>query len=220
MCGRPLSGKVVTMSGVLVNVDNFARAETDRMFAALQAQADGVNRWGHSREPAPVDQQTAIRMNRDTLYSAAVVDISGGARLALPDAGDRYVSLMVLSQDRYVKRVFHGPGEYDLASGQVGTRYALAAARILVTPGDRGGIAAVNALQDRLGVTAGSARPFAMPDYDRASLDATRAALLELARGLGGFQRAFGSEGEDGPRQRARRADLPALIRRTSTRPG
>jgi hypothetical protein len=46
------------------------------MFAALQAHAGGVNQWFHYRVPTPVDQQTVIRMNRDTLYSAAVVDIS------------------------------------------------------------------------------------------------------------------------------------------------
>jgi hypothetical protein len=59
------------MSRSQVNVDNFARAESDRMFAALQAQAGGVNQWQHVRTPTPVDQQTVIRMNRDTLYSAA-----------------------------------------------------------------------------------------------------------------------------------------------------
>jgi len=83
------------MDGVVVNVDNFARAETDRMFAAIQSQAGGVNRWLHFRAPTPVDRQTVIRMNRDTLYSAALVDISAGATLAIPDAGRRYVSALV-----------------------------------------------------------------------------------------------------------------------------
>jgi hypothetical protein len=35
-----------------------------------------------------------------------------------------------------------------------------------------------------------------LPDYDQASLNDTRAALLELAKGLNGFQRAFGAHGE------------------------
>jgi hypothetical protein len=38
-------------------------------------------------------------MNRDTLYSATVVDISAGARLMIPDAGHRYVSVMIVDQD-------------------------------------------------------------------------------------------------------------------------
>ncbi len=30
--------------------------------------AEGVNKWLHIRQPTPLDQQTVIRMNRDTLY--------------------------------------------------------------------------------------------------------------------------------------------------------
>ena len=59
-------------------VDNFVRAETDRMFAALQADAGGVNVFGHNREPTSIEGQTVIRMNRDTLYSFAIGDISAG----------------------------------------------------------------------------------------------------------------------------------------------
>ena len=46
------------MSSVPVNADNLARAESDRMFAAIQAQAGGVNQWYHYRAPTPVDKQT------------------------------------------------------------------------------------------------------------------------------------------------------------------
>ena len=41
----------------------------------LEREAGGVNRWHHNRTPTPIDQQPVIRMNRDTLYSMAVVDI-------------------------------------------------------------------------------------------------------------------------------------------------
>ena len=186
------------MSSVAVNVDNFPRAETDRMFAAVQAQA-GVNQWLHYRVPTPIDRQTVIRMNRDTLYSAAVVDISAGARLTIPDAGRRYLSVMIVNQDHYVNQVFHDPGEYDLTLGQFGTQYVVAAARVLVDPAGPGDVAAVNTLQDQFGLKAGSARPFATPDYDQRSLDATRAALLELNKGLFAFHGAFGAKGEVDP---------------------
>lgn len=59
-----------------VNADNFARAETDRMFADIQRDAGGVNTFRHNREPASIDAQTVIRLNRDTLYSFAIVDLS------------------------------------------------------------------------------------------------------------------------------------------------
>ena len=46
---------------VPVTVETFARAETDRMFASLQAQAGGVNRFEHNRAPTPIDRQPVIR---------------------------------------------------------------------------------------------------------------------------------------------------------------
>ena len=84
ICGQQRSGILSVISGVLVNVDNFARAESDRMFAAIQAQAGGVNQWYHYRTPTPVDKQTVIRMNRDTLYSGAIVESPPGRRSPSP----------------------------------------------------------------------------------------------------------------------------------------
>jgi len=121
------------------------------------------------------------------------VDISAGATLTIPDTGRRYVSVMIVNQDHYVNHVFHEPGEHELTVEQFGTPYVVAAARMLVDPADPGDVAAANALQDQLGLKAGSALPFVPPDYDQASLDATRAALLDLAKGLHGFSHAFGA---------------------------
>ena len=187
------------MTGTVVNVTNFERAETDRMFAAIQAQAGGVNQLFHNRAPTPVDRQTVIRMNRDTLYGGAVVDISAGATIVVPDAGRRYLSVMIVNQDHYINQVFHKPGRYDLTVEEFGTPYVLAAARVLADPADPADVAAVNTLQDQFGLQASSARPFVMPAYDQASFDATRAALLELAKGLGSFEHAFGAKNEVNP---------------------
>jgi hypothetical protein len=184
---------------VPVNVESFVRAETDRMFAALQAEAGGVNRLRHNRAPTPVDRQTVIRMNRDTLYSVAVVDISAGATVVVPDAGDRYVSVMVVNEDHFINRVLHEPGEHALTVEEHGTPWVAVAARILVDPVDADDVAEVNALQDGLAVEAASARPFERPDWGAATLDAIRATLLALARGLTDFDHAFGAKGDVDP---------------------
>ena len=91
-----------------VNVDNFVRAETDMQIERMLKATDGVNKWSHNRLPTPLDKQNVIRMNRDTLYSFALVDISKGATVTLPDPGKRYMSLMVINNDGYVNKVFHG----------------------------------------------------------------------------------------------------------------
>ncbi|GAA5091331.1 DUF1214 domain-containing protein [Microbacterium yannicii] len=182
-----------------VNVDDFARAETDRMFRDLQAQAGGVNRFVHNREPAAIDNQTVIRLNRDTLYSFAVVDLVAGATLTLPEHGDRYLSAMVVNQDHYVNAIFHDAGTYELSSDLFGTRYVAVAVRTLVDPSDPNDLAAVATIQDAITLTAASSVEFAYPDYDAVSMDETREALLALARNLTAFDRTFGAKEEVDP---------------------
>ena len=184
---------------IVVNVDNFARAETDRMMAAISARAGGINAVFHNRDFAPLDQQTVIRENRDTLYTAAVVDISRGATLTLPDRGERYLSAMVINQDHYINQVIHDAGEHPLTVELYDTDYVVVAIRILVDPTDPDDLAAVHALQDGIGLETNSARPFALPDYDDTSLTATRAALLELSSGIAGFARCFGRRADVDP---------------------
>lgn len=182
-----------------VNTDNFVRAETDRMFADLQRDAGGVNRFLHSREPAAIDKQTVIRMNRDTLYSIAIVDVSQGASLTIPDHGDRYVSAMIVNEDHYVNAILHEPGEYPLTMQEHGTPYVAVAVRTLVDPTDPADLAAVAAIQDGYLLEAASARTFEMPDYDEASFTATREGVLALAGGLSNYDRAFGRADEVDP---------------------
>ncbi|WP_353814874.1 DUF1254 domain-containing protein [Agromyces sp. SYSU T00266] len=182
-----------------VTVDNFVRAETNRMFAALAAQAGGTGRWVHNRVPTPIDNQPVIRQNRDTLYSMAVVDVSDGVTLTLPDAGDRYLSVMVVNQDHYIPLIFRDPGEHRIAADDVGTQWTVLVPRVLVDPADDADIAAVNALQDGFVLDAPTGDAFPMPEYDDASFTATRNALLELARGVSGFTNAFGRSGEVDP---------------------
>jgi hypothetical protein len=181
---------------VRVGVDNFVRAETDRMFAALQADADGVNVFRHNRLPTSIEGQTVIRMNRDTLYSFAIADISEGARVTVPDSGDRYLSVMVVNQDHYINRLFHDAGEYDLTVAEFDTRWVLVAVRVLVDPVDPADVAAVTAIQDQIKLDANSSAPFEMPEYETSSFDATRNAVLELAKHVGDLDHSFGTRDE------------------------
>jgi hypothetical protein len=182
-----------------VSVDNFVRAETDRMFAALQADAGGVNVFRHNRAPTSIEGQTVIRMNRDTLYSFAIVDISEGATVTVPDSGERYLSVMVVNQDHFINRVFHDPGEYDLTVADFETSWVLVAVRVLVDPVDPADVAAVTAVQDQIKLDAKSSKQFEMPDYATSSFDTTRQAVLELAKHVGNLDHAFGTRDEVNP---------------------
>jgi Protein of unknown function (DUF1254) len=59
---------------VPVTVENFKCAESDLYFGDV-IKDGGISKFFHIRQPTPIDKQTVIRMNRDTLYSAAVFDL-------------------------------------------------------------------------------------------------------------------------------------------------
>jgi len=58
------------------------------IFAKLIKDSGGLGNYSHSREPASIDNQAVIRMNRDTLYSFAVFDLDAGpVTITHPNAG-------------------------------------------------------------------------------------------------------------------------------------
>ncbi len=184
---------------VIVNVDNFVRAETDMQIDRSVKMAGGVNKWVHFRQPTPLDAQNVIRMNRDTLYSGAVVDISEGATVTMPDAGERYMTLMVVNQDHYINKVFDQGGTYQLTVDEFDTPYVLLGVRTLVDASDDADIKKANELQDNLVLEAASAKPFVLPNYDMDSYKKTYDALLELGRGVGDAFATFGKKEEVDP---------------------
>jgi hypothetical protein len=189
---------IASGEAVKVNVDNFVRAETAAQIDRSLKMTGGVNKWGHNRQPTPIDQQNVIRMNRDTLYSFCIVDISKGATLTLPDPGKRYMSVMVVNEDHYINRIFHEGGTYELTMKEFDTPYVILVARVLANPVDPEDIKAANALQDQMKIEASSSRPYAHPDYDQASYEATYKPLLELSRGMSDAKRTFGKKEEVG----------------------
>lgn len=183
----------------IVNVDNFVRAETARMFDGALAQTGGVNLWAHNREPTPVDAQNVIRMNRDTLYSSAVVDISEGARVTLPDRAGRYMSMMVINEDHYINAILREPGTHELTVEEFDTPYVAVVLRIFVEPDDAHDVAVVHELQDGLVLDANSAKPYSHPAFDEESRKRTAKALLELNEGVPDARRTFGAKSEVDP---------------------
>ncbi|PRD55059.1 DUF1254 domain-containing protein [Phyllobacterium myrsinacearum] len=198
------SGAFAETSGskMPVTVDNFIRAETDHYLAANTKDIGGLGKFKHSREPVPVDKQTVIRMNRDTLYSFAVFDLAGGpVTLSLPDAGKRYMSMMVVDQDHYLPIVAYGTKPVTLTQKSVGTRYAFVAIRTLVDPNDPKDLDEVHKLQDAIKVSQKDTGKLDLPNWDEEGLTDVRNALLSLAKHQTSYHDSFGARGEVDPIQ-------------------
>lgn len=186
-------------SAVPVTIDNFARAESDLYMTKSEKEA-GLGKLNHRREPASVDDQIVIRLNRDTLYSSGVFDLDAGpVTITMPDPGKRFMSLQVINEDHYVPAVYYGPGTHTLTRQNVGTRYVLVGIRTLVDPNDPKDLAQVHALQDAIKVSQKGVGKLEMPNWDQASQKGIRDALLALNNYTGGFAHAFGPKGQVDP---------------------
>lgn len=204
-CGRSQDAPVPATNAsqvapTQVTRDNIVRAETDRMFNDIAKMAGGVNRFFHFRSPTPLDRQVVVRMNRDTLYSGAVIDASEGGSITLPPSvGGRYMSLHLIDRDHYDLGVSSEPGKYPLPAG---LGHVFAAVRTqLYNPNDAAEVALINEWQDGLLIEAKSARPFTPDNWDVASLDSVRVELEAGSRRLPNMEKARLPRGQADPEQ-------------------
>ena len=194
-----LAGTASAQAKEPVTVDNFVRAESDHMIRAnMQAFGIEVGQFAHLRTPTTPDNQPVIRMNQDTLYSGAVLDLSRPVQITLPEVGGRYMSMHVVNQDHYML-VESEPGTYELTGDSVGTRFALVTIRTFYNAGDPDDLAAAHAAQDKIAISGGGDGPFEAPDWDTENLAVARKALSDLA--ILGFDtsHAFGSRDDVRP---------------------
>jgi hypothetical protein len=182
-----------------VTVENFERAESDN-YLAVSTKESGLGNLNHRRELASIDNQTIIRLNRDTLYSFGVFDLAAGqVTVTLPDAGRRFMSLQIINENHYVPFVFYDHNPHTLTEKNVSTRYAMVAIRTLVDPNNPKDLDEVHKLQDAIRVSQKDAGKLELPNWDQASLKEIRDALLVLAKHTNGFSHAFGAKDQVDP---------------------
>ncbi len=188
----------VVIADEIVTVDNFVRAETDM---TLQRYVDqgGFGQFVHIRQPVPIDKQDVIRMNRDTLYSAGVFDLTEPVTVIKPESQDRFQSMLIINQDHSMLPVEHGAGEFTLTRDEVGTRYVMVVFRTFADATDPDDIKAANALQDKIEVEQSSAGSFEIPDWDEESLITVRDAINVLAATKADTSGYFGDKDQLNP---------------------
>ncbi|CAE8598148.1 unnamed protein product [Polarella glacialis] len=189
-----------------VTVEDYLLAESDAYMGKYIPEAFG--KFSHSRElvtvdtspsSAPMHGQPVIRMNRDTLYSFLIVDLSTSAEVTFPDVGHRFLSLEMLSQGHDVFPSVYQPGEYLLtkdgcgcpppcsdtiqtgsACTAFGTRHALIILRTLADAANASDIAAAHSAQDAFAVKQADAGKWEVPDWNQTELSRIRNILLDL----------------------------------------
>ena len=96
--------------GMTATAENYPTLETSRQLLAAQGRA-AVNQFAHNRKLTPTDDQPVVRMNRDTYYSFAVVDVSAGASITIPEIPEgKYVSVQPVTMDHRIQPMSYGSG--------------------------------------------------------------------------------------------------------------
>ena len=181
-----------------VTVDSFVRAETDMTLDRYVRQG-ALGKVIHIRMPVPIDKQDVIRMNRDTLYSAGVFDLSAPVTIVKPETGGRFQSMLVINQDHSMLPAEHGAGEFTFTQEEMGTRYMIAIFRTFVDSNDPADIKAANALQDKIVVKQVHPGSFEIPEWDEASLKKVRDATNVLAATRTSAKGMFGDKAKLDP---------------------
>ena len=80
----------------------------------------------HNKKGADPKDRTIMRINFDTRYSFAVVDLTDDLTLTMPETNGRYQSAWIVSEDAYYPGAFTKPGEHKITKEWIGgARYAV-----------------------------------------------------------------------------------------------
>jgi hypothetical protein len=103
-------------NGRIVTPQSYPTDETSRQILKSQSLV-GLNKFLHKRQLTATDNQPVVRMNRDTYYSMAVVDVSQGAKITMPNIPEgKYMSVQGVTEDHRIQAMKYGPGTFDLST--------------------------------------------------------------------------------------------------------
>lgn len=161
--------------GRTVTAGSYPADETSRQMLRMQS-AVGVNKLLHRRRLTPTDNQSVVRMNRDTYYSIGLVDVSGGATITLPEIPEgKYMSVQPVTEDHRTQPMSYGPGTYELAT-HTGTHIV-----VIVRLDATFSPAEATRYQDRMLIRAASSKMFSAEPIEPGSFKRVENALKARA---------------------------------------
>jgi hypothetical protein len=152
----------VNSDPIKVERHNYQEAEVARNFNKWAAKGAN-NKLMHMTTVTPSGPAPTVRMNRDSLYSAAILDTSSGtASITLPE-GDLYQSVLMIDTDGYARKFILEPGTHMVATD---TKFVW----VLVRTGLEKGIDEARRMQSLVTVQGMGDGTYSSPEYDEESL--------------------------------------------------
>lgn len=157
--------------GVITTEDNYPTLETSRQMLKNQSLV-GVNNILHKRVLTPTDNQPVVRMNRDTYYSFAVVDVSKGATITMPEIPkSKYMSVQGVTEDHRIQAMKYGSGTFNLTTHTGEHLYIVIRLDATFTEAE------VKAIQDKMSITAQSNTKFESTQVEEKTFHAVEKSL-------------------------------------------
>ena len=97
-----------------------------------------------------LDQRTIVRVNYDTIYTFALLDLTEPVTLVMPETDGRYQSAWLITEEHYNPYAITEPGRYEITEENTGSKYLLLGMRTLVNMNDEEDVAKANDLVDQL----------------------------------------------------------------------
>ncbi len=194
LCLAHTTISIAATDPIIVTEENYAFAMLDH---AMQVEVSNgaANDWHHHRSPMTLDKQPAPQMNRDTLYSFAIVDARSDFSITLPKTDGRYQSIHVMEHDHTTSGVLYGAGEHIIKGAT--TDYLVINVRTQINPNDPADIALANQYQDKLILDFKGAdiKPFKFSNWDKESFNKLHEKYVKIATEEG-VNHTMGARGE------------------------
>jgi hypothetical protein len=147
---------------IKVGRNNYQEAEVARNFKRW-ADNGANNKLLHMTTVTPSGPTPTVRMNRDTLYSAAILDTSSGtATITLPE-GDLYQSVLMVDTEGYARKFVLEPGNHSIPTD---TKFVW----VLVRTGLEKGLDEARRMQSLVTVQGMGEDTYSSAEYDEESL--------------------------------------------------
>lgn len=148
----------------IITKENYVVAETDWNFTKQQKQQT-VNTFTHN-PPVSIENQDIIRSNRDVMYSLAVVDVSEGATLSVPER-DAFQIIHVMDENHLSHFVIRAGESRTITTDDIsGGNHVYLLARTKITEDMQESLSAQRAMI----IEANSSKPYSSKGFNEEEL--------------------------------------------------
>lgn len=106
----------------------YIQAESRAFFADFIGRS-GINTFFHFPGLASAEDRFVVSPNNDTVYSAAIVNVSEGFTLELPEVGDRFISIQITDENHVTPFYIYGGGSRSFEAEQFESKYVVVGIR-------------------------------------------------------------------------------------------